>query len=91
MVILEELLICRPLSVNWNLNATNFTCGDGHAAYIATGVINLLTDVLVIVLPIPQIWKLQMPFHSKIVLSVLFSFGIMCAFPPLPLPSGAER
>ena len=77
MVILEETLICRPLRVNWEPEATDAVCGNGRKAYIATGVINVLTDVWVIGLPIPQIWSLQMPRRSKVVLSVLFSMGLV--------------
>ncbi|KAG8529475.1 uncharacterized protein KY384_006112 [Bacidia gigantensis] len=76
-VIFEETLLCRPISLNWDTTPTGGTCGDGDAAYVATGVVNVLTDVLVICLPVPQIWKLQMPVRTKVVLSILFSFGLM--------------
>ena len=52
-------------------------CGKPWTAYIAVGVFTVLTDFLVILLPIPKIWTLQMPRRNKIVLTVLIGFGFM--------------
>ena len=50
---------------------------DAGAATYALGIIDTVIDFLIIVLPIPQIWRLQMPQTSKIGLSALFGLGVL--------------
>ncbi|KAL8903531.1 MAG: hypothetical protein Q9207_003865 [Kuettlingeria erythrocarpa] len=75
-IILETLLICTPPSVYWKPYIRH-TCGNSHAAYLATHIINLLTDLVVIILPMPLLWGLQMKASKKIAVSVMFGLGGM--------------
>ena len=74
-VILEEFLLCRPFAFNWNRGIIGGTCGDLEAAYIAAGVINLCTDLIVLCLPIPMLWGLQLPLQTRIALLGVFGVG----------------
>jgi hypothetical protein len=47
------------------------------AIYIATAVIGIVTDVMLISIPIPTIWGLQMPTKQKIGLTLMFGVGSM--------------
>ena len=58
VVILATLLICRPLAYNWN-PTINGTCGDTHKLYLSGGIVNLLLDVSIVILPMPMLWGLQ--------------------------------
>lgn len=73
--ILSCLLICRPLALNWDPTLEG-TCGDQLLSYTITGSFNLATDVIVLILPLPYLWKLQMKLYKKIILSCTFSLGI---------------
>jgi len=42
-------------------------------------VVNIVTDFLLALLPIPLIWKLQMPVHARIGLVGILSFGLVAA------------
>lgn len=72
-VMLEEFLLCKPFAFNWDRSIKGGSCANVLAAYIAAGVINLCTDLMVLVLPVPMIIGLQLPVRSKIALT-----GAMC-------------
>lgn len=75
-VLLEELLLCRPLAYNWDKTIQG-KCGNLSAAYLAAGILNLLSDVSVLVLPIPIVWNLHLPLRSRIALVATFCVGLL--------------
>ncbi|KAF9241048.1 hypothetical protein CBS147339_4328 [Penicillium roqueforti] len=75
-IILESFLICHPVAFNWNPTLPKGGCGNRNAAFVVAGVLNMVTDLMVMLLPIPYIWKLQLPVGRKIGLSVAFSIGL---------------
>lgn len=77
MVILVALLICKPVEFNWTPTLPNGSCADQTSAFTASGVINLLLDIAIIVLPMPLLWNLQMATHKKVGLMVIFSVGVL--------------
>ncbi|KAK8004876.1 integral membrane protein [Apiospora arundinis] len=75
--ILLGFFICRPFAFNWDQGIPNGTCGNQVLSYQITGAMNLVTDVVTLVLPIPHLIKLQMPLYRKIVLQSVFALGIV--------------
>ena len=75
-------LICRPLALGWNINIKNGHCGNQTAAYIAVHSINTVIDISLAVLPMPVLWRLQMPTRRKVELSVMFSLGTLLVYLP---------
>ncbi|KAI9367089.1 hypothetical protein BJX61DRAFT_538346 [Aspergillus egyptiacus] len=75
--ILAGCLICRPFAYNWDKTIPGATCGDQVASFTATGVINLVTDVIVLVLPMPSLSKLQMAMYKKVTLIAVFGLGLV--------------
>ncbi|KAL8998557.1 MAG: hypothetical protein Q9169_002397 [Polycauliona sp. 2 TL-2023] len=71
---LASLLLCHPISFNWDASVTG-TCGNVAANCLAGAGINTLTDILILILPMPIIWRLQVPLRSKVILSAIFGFG----------------
>jgi hypothetical protein len=76
-VVLEEFLLCRPLAFNWDRTIKGGVCSDIMAAYIAAGVINLCTDLMVLILPVPIILGLMLPVRTKIALTCTFCLGFL--------------
>ena len=76
-VVLEEFLLCRPLAFNWDRTIKGGVCGDIMGAYIAAGIINLSTDLMVLILPIPTIMNLQLPVRTKIALTCTICLGFL--------------
>lgn len=70
---------CQPVHKFWDLkNEVPGKCMDVHDRqifYNANGIINIIQDIIIYVLPIPMLWNLQMPKRQKMALISLFSFG----------------
>ncbi|KAK9311147.1 hypothetical protein V1524DRAFT_457636 [Lipomyces starkeyi] len=74
-VILCGFLLCRPFAYNWDQSIPGGHCNNQILSYILTGSFNIVTDILVLCLPIPMIRKLQMPFRTKVALTLIFAIG----------------
>ncbi|KAF2130674.1 hypothetical protein P153DRAFT_384935 [Dothidotthia symphoricarpi CBS 119687] len=67
---------CHPIAASWDPTLQPIAvCINRGAIYIATAVIGIITDVLLIALPIPTIWRLQMPLKQKVGLTGIFGVG----------------
>lgn len=75
-VVLETFLLCRPLAFNWDTTIDG-VCGDRNAVFVIAGVTNMITDFMVLLLPVPCILKLQMPPGQKFGLLLVFCMGIL--------------
>jgi hypothetical protein len=76
-VVVSLLAACRPFAKNTDVTVKGGKCLDKVALYIATAVLNIITDLMVLVLPIPMVLGLQMQRSRKIMLIGLFSIGSM--------------
>ncbi|KAI4592690.1 hypothetical protein KJ359_010592 [Pestalotiopsis sp. 9143b] len=75
------LAICRPYSKNFDWQGTEAgECGDVKVYYQWLSAINVVPDVIILLLPLPFVYNLQLAFKKKIVLFGMFSVGFMtCA------------
>lgn len=73
-VTLTVIFECRPVGSYWQPLLQQH-CIDSQKFYWANGISNLLLDVMILCLPIPMIWKLQMSMRSKISLTGVFALG----------------
>jgi hypothetical protein len=72
------LFACKPIAASWNpLLLATAVCINRGGIYIAQAVIGIVTDVLLLALPIPTVLKLQMPNKQKIGLVGIFGVGSM--------------
>ncbi|KAH8704345.1 hypothetical protein GQ44DRAFT_831563 [Phaeosphaeriaceae sp. PMI808] len=74
--ILIAFLICRPISYNWDQVNQTGTCGDLTAAYVSIGIVDVIADIIIFILPLPLINKLKMRRSSKFATMGLFALGI---------------
>ncbi|KAI0415761.1 hypothetical protein F5X98DRAFT_210560 [Xylaria grammica] len=74
-LILWQFLFCHPLSKMWEWDGLE-TCGDRQPLYVAVCVWSIFTDLLVLVVPLPIIWRLKMERSQKLRLSWLFAAGL---------------
>ncbi|EPS45369.1 hypothetical protein H072_623 [Dactylellina haptotyla CBS 200.50] len=69
---------CVPVSAYWRLPRSGDKCITlQNELHLLHGSTNLITDVLVLLLPIPTVWRLQMPTRQKITLVGVFTLGIV--------------
>jgi hypothetical protein len=69
------IFACTPFKRNWDVTITEGSCIDRTPLYMATAVLNMATDILLLVLPIPMVVKLQMPRAQKAGLICIFGVG----------------
>ncbi|KAI5788965.1 hypothetical protein DFH27DRAFT_216521 [Peziza echinospora] len=76
-VILSNTLECRPFHKYYQVvpDPGNH-CTKGFAQLLTVGTTNILTDLALIILPLPLIYKSHLPLYRKLQLSVLFGVGI---------------
>ena len=74
-LVLALIFACNPIAKGWDVSITTGSCIDRNGVYIATAVFNIVTDLALIVLPIPVVMTLQMPRIQKIGLLLLFTIG----------------
>ena len=75
-VILEAFLLCRPLAANWDSTIPG-VCGDRNTVYISSGALNVMTDLMIIALPLPYILRLNLALRRKLGLLLMFTMGIL--------------
>ncbi|KUI72102.1 hypothetical protein VM1G_08049 [Cytospora mali] len=76
-VILESFLLCRPFAFTWDKTIPGGVCGSSTEAYLAIAIVNLVIDLAVVFLPMPILWRLQMPFAKKLAISAILALGLL--------------
>ena len=71
---LGTFLSCLPAETIWTED-----CAPPESITIATGVLNVISDIALLVLPQPIVWGLQMPVQRKLCISVLLALGLLYA------------
>ncbi|MCJ1249518.1 hypothetical protein MMC30_006744 [Trapelia coarctata] len=67
--------ICFPFEFLWNRSIPGGHCIDINAWYRWSSLMNIITDVIMLVLPLPVIWKIQSSRKVKIGLTITFAMG----------------
>lgn len=75
-VVVASLLMCQPIAENWT-HIPGGHCGNQITIYFINGLVNLATDLTVILLPLPHLYRLRMPKHTKVGLGIVLSLGLL--------------
>ncbi|KAI2622084.1 hypothetical protein GGS21DRAFT_373567 [Xylaria nigripes] len=75
-LILWQFLFCHPLFKMWEWDGLE-NCGDRQPLYLAVCSWSIFTDLVIIAVPLPVIWRLKMDRVRKIRLSGLFVAGLV--------------
>jgi hypothetical protein len=76
MVLLEGFLLCKPVQYNWDKSIKG-SCEGENTAYLVSGITNLVIDIFIVALPMPQVFRLHMSFSRRIGVAAMFSLGIL--------------
>ncbi|KAF2266972.1 integral membrane protein [Lojkania enalia] len=68
-------LQCIPISSYWNLLANHRDCIPEGPPLVVQSTLNVFTDFLIYVLPMPTLFKLSLPVSQRLGLMILFGFG----------------
>ncbi|PSR81952.1 hypothetical protein BD289DRAFT_438399 [Coniella lustricola] len=72
---LASVFSCAPVSSFWSWGTSARTCINYYALWYVHGGVNILTDFVVLLIPVPAIWTLHLPCRQKISSGLLLGFG----------------
>jgi len=74
------IFACHPVERNWGpiLQFRDMDyCIDRAGLYLATALTNTTSDIILIPIPIPIIWRLHVPVGQKLGIAAIFGVGCM--------------
>lgn len=67
---------CTPPSYFWT-RIGNGKCLNAYVVFLVNAIVNLATDLWVLAIPIPMVWRLRIATKQKIALSAVFAVGLV--------------
>ncbi|KAJ5415707.1 hypothetical protein N7465_004402 [Penicillium sp. CMV-2018d] len=81
VALIVKIRICSPIPRYWLGEKVPGTCLDQTAALIADSVISVVSDLIILILPLPLTWSLQMSRNRKLrVIGLLGAGGLATGF-----------
>ncbi|EPS37103.1 hypothetical protein H072_9331 [Dactylellina haptotyla CBS 200.50] len=74
-MILMILLNCRPLNKNWTSPYGTEYCVNNIPHFAVLGPLNVLTDIMLLCIPLPLIIRAKLPLRRKLIVGVLLGGG----------------
>jgi len=68
---------CNPIRKTWDIKTPGACFTDESTIFLADCVISLISDVSILVLPMPLVWALKASWKRKIRIMVIFAGGIL--------------
>jgi hypothetical protein len=69
---------CKPVTYFWTqFSGTQGECINVNQFFLAAGILNMLNDFIILVIPFPRIIKLQMTARKKLAICCIMAVGIL--------------
>ncbi|KAH8900345.1 hypothetical protein GQ53DRAFT_613908, partial [Thozetella sp. PMI_491] len=76
-VLLTITFGCFPTQMNWQVVPDpGVKCTFKLQNFLVTVVLNVITDAAILCIPLPLLWKLQVPLKKKLVIGILICSGL---------------
>ncbi|TLD03408.1 uncharacterized protein PgNI_12361 [Pyricularia grisea] len=69
-------LQCLPVKSIWDRHIRSSKCLDIVAIAYSNGALSILEDIAILILPFPEVWRLNMGRRHRVALLLLFSVGL---------------
>lgn len=74
--IILQIVTCIPLAYLWDKTIPGGHCiSANEVAYYGTSPLDILTNIAILILPIPDLWNLQMQRWKKFAITLIFVLG----------------
>ncbi len=73
--VVTALVACVPFAANWDPTLPGARCIDKEAFFIWGSLPNIITDIVMLILPVRIVWNLNTSTRLKIGLTITFLFG----------------
>ena len=71
------IFACSPREAIWNPFITSSYCIDDEMLILIICLFNILSDIVILLLPARAVWKLRIPTRHKIRIVLLFAIGLL--------------
>ncbi|KAF9737394.1 hypothetical protein PMIN06_001201 [Paraphaeosphaeria minitans] len=76
-IFLIVIFNCDPIAGSWDLSlAATAKCVDKKSFYVGGSVPNVITDIVLVIMPLPYVWRLHASVAQRIVLGCIFALGM---------------
>ncbi|KAJ8068355.1 hypothetical protein OCU04_003917 [Sclerotinia nivalis] len=75
-VMLLWMLQCRPFNLNWKVTVPPQKCAKGQTGLLFMSIAIIVTNVVLVSIPLPMIWRTQMAIDTKLKVSAVFLVGL---------------
>ncbi|CAL8580356.1 hypothetical protein XPA_006085 [Xanthoria parietina] len=72
-----SIFACSPVEKFWNTLITDGKCLNFSLNILLTCLFNIITDVLILILPSRAVWRLRIPLKKKFAIVSLFGIGLI--------------
>lgn len=76
-----SIFACRPVAASWNFKLQNdprTRCSPkSYDTANAYGFCNIITDVVLMIMPVPLVWNMQMALKRKLGIVLVFATGAL--------------
>ncbi|KAF6830169.1 integral membrane protein pth11-like protein [Colletotrichum musicola] len=71
---------CRPVSYYWNQYiGAEGSCINVNLFFLVLGIVNMFNDIVILFVPVPQIWQLQLNKRTKTsIIGIMLLGGFVC-------------
>lgn len=70
------IFTCKPVEAQWDFTITDAVCLDTKRVYLGASIPNVITDIILLVLPLPYVWSLNAPITQRLILGGMFLLGV---------------
>lgn len=74
-IVVAALAACSPFAANWDPHVPGAHCINKEALFIWSSFPGIVTDIVMLILPIRVVWNLQISKRLKVGLTVTFMVG----------------
>ena len=85
-----NIVDCLPIEHHWNPLVSGQCLPSGTTAY-GSGALNVLTDIFIVCVPLPVLWRLNMKWPKKMRIIAVFGLGVVYVRRLLVLEAPANR
>ena len=71
----KALFLCRPLTYTWDKTLSG-NCTNLKSTILSQVAVNIFIDIAIVVLPMKELWGLQMPLVRKLGVGFMYSVGV---------------
>lgn len=90
-LILEQIFHCRPLSTAFRFESQIGHCESIFASFLASSPYNIITDFTILLLPIPLLTRMTLPFRQRVKMVLTFGVAIFVILVDLTRMAFLER